>query len=82
MSRLNPQAVGTVTPTTSAAAWLADLAIALIGLPETLLATAYHWQARLDERRQLRALDDRLLADIGLTRADVAKEVSKPFWIE
>jgi uncharacterized protein YjiS (DUF1127 family) len=32
------------------------------------------------ERRELLTLDDRTLADIGLTRCDVLAEAEKPFW--
>lgn len=39
------------------------------------------WQERGRQRRRLSELDDRMLADIGLTRADVSREVAKPFWI-
>lgn len=38
------------------------------------------WQQRQRERQQLLALDDRQLKDIGLSRADVYQEWSKPFW--
>ena len=38
------------------------------------------WHERMRQRRRLGELDDRLLKDIGLTRADVAIETSKPFW--
>lgn len=38
------------------------------------------WQARANERAHLAALDDRMLRDIGLSRADVAQECAKPFW--
>ena len=38
------------------------------------------WQQRARDRRQLEALNDRMLRDIGLTRADVFAEASKPFW--
>jgi uncharacterized protein YjiS (DUF1127 family) len=37
--------------------------------------------ARVRERRELQELDDRLLADIGLTHADVERECAKPFWV-
>ncbi len=32
------------------------------------------------QRQTLARLDDRTLADIGLTRADVAQELDRPFW--
>ena len=43
----------------------------------TLLLT---WQQRARDRRQLQSLSDHMLRDIGLTRADVFAEASKPFW--
>ena len=36
--------------------------------------------ARAQQRRALLSLDDRMLKDIGLTRADVDGECRKPFW--
>jgi len=48
----------------------------IIGAIETLLS----WRALKRGRRDLAALDDRILRDIGLTRADVEYEYSKPFW--
>ena len=42
----------------------------------TAFATVRTWYLRASARRELRARDDRLLADVGITRA----EVSKPFW--
>jgi uncharacterized protein YjiS (DUF1127 family) len=38
------------------------------------------WQERAAMRRGLARMDDRLLRDIGLTRADVRRELGKPFW--
>jgi uncharacterized protein YjiS (DUF1127 family) len=32
------------------------------------------------QRRALLALDDTLLKDIGLSRADAAREAARPFW--
>ncbi len=40
----------------------------------------YLWQRRIIERQHLQSLDHRMLSDRGLTRADVAAEVRKPFW--
>ena len=38
------------------------------------------WQRRIVEREHLQSLDNRMLSDVGLTRADVAAEARKPFW--
>ncbi len=40
----------------------------------------FEWQERSAQRRELAALDDRMLRDIGLSRYDVAEETTKPFW--
>jgi uncharacterized protein YjiS (DUF1127 family) len=42
--------------------------------------SAFECHTRSRERSVLRALDDHMLRDVGLTRADVYREVSKPFW--
>ena len=39
-----------------------------------------HWVELSRQRRALHMLDDRTLKDIGLTRADVERELSKRFW--
>jgi len=38
------------------------------------------WYQRYRQRRQLLALDDQMLKDIGLTRATAQHEGNKPFW--
>ncbi len=38
------------------------------------------WQRRAGERQHLMRLDNRLLADMGLSRADVEREYRTPFW--
>lgn len=45
-----------------------------------VLATVLLWQARAHERHILGTLDDRMLRDIGLDRADISREADKPFW--
>jgi uncharacterized protein YjiS (DUF1127 family) len=46
-----------------------------------VFTTIVEWQDRARQRRRLSELDDRMLKDIGLTRADVHREVEKPFWM-
>ncbi len=40
----------------------------------------FDWQERARQRYHLETFDDHLLKDIGLSRADVAREAAKPFW--
>jgi uncharacterized protein YjiS (DUF1127 family) len=49
--------------------WLADL-----------FTLVNEWRRRARGRRELAALCDRCLRDIGLTRYDALREVRKPFW--
>ncbi len=53
----------------SLSGWL----IWFLGLPGT-------WRDRARQRRALLALDDRLLSDIGVSRAEADVEGEKPFW--
>ena len=39
-----------------------------------------HWQERARSRYLLQQLDDRMLRDVGLSRADVDRESAKYFW--
>ena len=38
------------------------------------------WLHRIESRRDLAALSDRELRDIGVTRVDALGEAEKPFW--
>jgi uncharacterized protein YjiS (DUF1127 family) len=38
------------------------------------------WLERARQRRHLQQLSDHMLKDIGLSRAEVEAETSKPFW--
>ena len=42
--------------------------------------TVLDWQDRARQRHHLAEMDDHLLRDIGLSRADLEHESSKPFW--
>ena len=53
------------------------------GLWQRLVYFAAYFLACLDvarQRRQLRALDQRALKDIGLSRADTCREARRGFW--
>lgn len=52
------------------------------GLLHHIGSTLGTWRRRLRERDQLARMDERTLADIGITRADAAFLVNKPFWKE
>jgi len=40
------------------------------------------WHALYRQRQQLASLNDEMLKDIGLSRADVETEINRPFWDE
>jgi uncharacterized protein YjiS (DUF1127 family) len=42
--------------------------------------TGLTWLGRARQRRALSELNDQMLRDIGLTRADAWAESEKPFW--
>jgi uncharacterized protein YjiS (DUF1127 family) len=46
----------------------------------SLLALLRLWRSRLRERRELLLMSERELRDLAITRADVQREVAKPFW--
>jgi uncharacterized protein YjiS (DUF1127 family) len=47
-----------------------------------ILHTLRVWSKRAESRRAHAMLSDHLLRDIGLTPADVERELMKPFWRE
>jgi uncharacterized protein YjiS (DUF1127 family) len=47
---------------------------------EAVLDQLSAWRERRRQRRRLADLDDHLLRDIGLSRAEVELECHKPFW--
>jgi uncharacterized protein YjiS (DUF1127 family) len=42
--------------------------------------TVLTWRERVQMRRHLLALDDRMLKDIGISRFQAHGEAEKPFW--
>jgi uncharacterized protein YjiS (DUF1127 family) len=53
------------------------------GIGDRLRALRQAFELRRERartRRALARLDDRLLRDIGLSRADIEREIEKPFW--
>ena len=58
-----------------------EVAHTLQRFASNVFATVLEWQERARQRYRLAELDDRMLKDIGLSRADVTREVEKPFWM-
>ena len=52
----------------------------IFATPARLFDLLNLWQARIDERRQLANLDERLMKDAGLSGAEVRCEAGKLFW--
>lgn len=40
----------------------------------------FTWLERVQERRALASLSDSQLKDVGLSRADISREIDKSFW--
>ncbi|UTW06052.1 DUF1127 domain-containing protein [Pseudomonas benzenivorans] len=47
---------------------------------DSLHATGARWLRNVRTRRQLANLDERLLADAGITPSERRSELDKPFW--
>jgi uncharacterized protein YjiS (DUF1127 family) len=55
---------------------------AAIGLAQRIARTLRLWRRRMRDREALGQLTYRDMRDIGATPADIAWEVSQPFWRE
>jgi uncharacterized protein YjiS (DUF1127 family) len=54
--------------------------IAVVPTLMSSLEYVFDWFTRRSERHMLSGLDERTLRDIGISKADVYREVLKPFW--
>ncbi len=52
----------------------------IFNLPSRILDSLYLWQTRINERREMTELDERMLKDAGISREEILRETSKPFW--
>ena len=77
MSSTKTSAVLSVTGCTRVPAGIfATLGRGFVRVLDTLLL----WQERASERRSLAQQEARMLADMGIGRAEAAAEAAKPFW--
>lgn len=44
------------------------------------LQVLQHWRRNIRTRQHLALLDDRQLADVGISHSERAAELNKPFW--
>ena len=51
-----------------------------LGAIEVMLAYVRVWRERRRTRRELAAMSERELRDIGIYWSDIASEIGKPFW--
>ena len=68
------------TPTPALTGSVSQVAGGLRPIRSTWLGRLGLGLRRRRQRQALAQLDERLLADLGLTRTQVAKETAKPFW--
>ncbi len=61
------------------AAWRDAFAAFGTAIGASLLAVVV-WQERASARFRLEGLDEAALKDMGLSRADVSREIEKPVW--
>lgn len=47
---------------------------------KSLIQPLAQWNERSKQRYELLTLDDRMLSDIGISRAQAEAEAAKPFW--
>lgn len=70
----------TMTSTSAGSAQRTSWLAKAFGIFGHALETLSRWQTVRFEREHLASFDDRMLRDVGLSRADVEREYRKPFW--
>jgi len=50
------------------------------GFLASLIEAPFVWLERVQDRRRMADLDDHLLRDIGLSRAEAERVAARPFW--
>ena len=63
-------------PAIDPSSWASRATALLVAMCDAI----YNAQRRVSDRRQLQALDEYMLRDMGLDRADVEHELGKWFW--
>jgi len=58
----------------------ATQALRSAGLLQHVFHTLLVWQERASVRRKMSHLNQHMLADIGLSQAEIDREIAKPFW--
>ena len=76
----NVQCSALQRPAVGASRSALDVIARVARLPLAMLETLLIWKERDQQRRHLASLDDRLLSDMGISRADAAREAAIPFW--
>lgn len=77
------QYIGTIRPHTApkaSAPTRRESSGGLVRDHRAIVEQVHEWCNRIGYRRSLRVLPDRMLAAMGLTRAEAAEEAAKPFW--
>jgi uncharacterized protein YjiS (DUF1127 family) len=64
--------------------FMAGASLPLLGVARRALIASFEqlllWQERARQRHHLSTAEAHMLSDIGLSRAEVAREIRKPFW--
>jgi len=55
---------------------------AMFGAAISIAEKLRHLQKHARDRKALERLDDHLLKDVGMTRSDLDRELSRPFWTD